>query len=75
MDATCTLQTLAQFQLPGGCSGPGEISVAGRRLKLTDIPVIDEDDMSTRCFPKKFRSEEYALEKGQLKLVKSTKAK
>jgi hypothetical protein len=75
MDPSCTLQTIAQFQLPGGCSGPGDISVAGRRLKLTGIPVIDEDDMSTRCFPRKFRSEEYALEKGQLKLVKSSGAK
>jgi hypothetical protein len=75
MTPACSLQVHGNLLLPGGCSGVGDISVAGRRLKIADIPIVDEDDMEARCFPSKFRSEEYTLEKGQLKLVKSTNSK
>lgn len=75
MDSSCTLQTVAQIQLPGGCTGSGEVSVSGRRLTIKDIPVIKEEDTEGRCMPTKFRSEEYALQKGKLELVKSTGAK
>lgn len=75
MDASCTLQTIALVQMPGGCTGGGEVSVSGRRLKITGIPVIEEGDTEGRCMPTKFRDEEYALKNGKLERVKSSGAK
>lgn len=75
MTAQCSLQVLGNISLPGGCAGVDKISVAGKRLKIDGIPEVDEGDMESRCLPKSFTNDEYALEKGKLKFVKSTKAK